>query len=97
MDGDIGTIYVNPTAWVEATDDDKRVCEAAAGALGIELEIGGGEAVDTLVVAQRPKAGGSPTELKTVSYAGSNACGRGPWQHALRQVLELGDPGFSGA
>jgi len=77
MDGDIGTIYVNPTAWVEATDDDKRVYEAAAGALGIELEIGGGEAVDTLVVAQRPKSG-SPTELKQVSYAGSNACGRGP-------------------
>ena len=77
MDGDIGTIYVNATAWDEATDDDKRVYEAAAGALGIELEIGGGEAVDTLVVAQRPKSG-SPTELKQVSYAGSNACGRGP-------------------
>ena len=77
MDGDIGTLYVNASAWDEATDDDKRVCEAAAGALGIELEIGGGEAVDTLVVAQRPKSG-SPTELKQVSYAGSNACGRGP-------------------
>ena len=45
---------------------------------------------DTLITVSDDE----PRRLDPAVYSGINACGRPPWEHRLRKLLELDDPCF---
>lgn len=86
------TIYVNPEAWAEASEAAQAEYISVAQSRGVELKFDVGEAgdSDTLITVS------DDMHTDTALYDGLNACGRPPWEHRLRLLLDLSDPCFMG-
>lgn len=94
-DDDVRSIFVNPVAWGKAAEADRQDYEVAASAHNVSLEMGGGASPDAVILLHSLD-GVAEMTFEDRSYTGSIDCGRAPWEHALRLVLDLTDPCFAG-
>ena len=82
------TIYVSPEVWAETSEDSQAEYLSVAQSQGVELkvDVGEGGERDTLITVS------DDMEMDTARYSGFHTCGRPPWEHCLRQLLDLSDP-----
>jgi hypothetical protein len=96
MVGSVEHIAVDPKLWVTLAGADMAEYFIVAQRQSIWLQVRPA-APDGLVVGRVPASEGDPRTIATESFdgtTGSNACLRAPWEHRLRQLLELDDPCF---
>lgn len=96
MVGPVEHIAVDPLLWVTLAGPDMAEYFIVAQRQSIWLQVR--PAVpDGLVVGRLPASEGEPRTIATESFAGTigaSVCSRAPWEHRLRQLLELDDPCF---
>ena len=96
MAGPVEHIAVDARLWVTLDGDDMANYFIAAERQSIWLQVR--PAVpDGLVVGRGPASEGDPRTIATENFSGTiraNVCSRHPWEHRLRQLLDLYDPCF---
>jgi hypothetical protein len=96
MVGPVEHIAVDPQLWITLAGADMAEYFIVAQRQSIWLQVR--PAVpDGLVVGRLPASEGEPGTIATESFdgtIGASVCSRAPWEHRLRQLLELDDPCF---
>jgi hypothetical protein len=96
MAGPVEHIAVDPQLWVTLSGADMAEYFMVAQRQSVWLQVRPA-APDGLVVGRLPASEGGPRTIATESFDGNIAarvCSRAPWEHRLRQLLELDDPCF---
>jgi hypothetical protein len=96
MLGSVEHIAVDPKLWISLAGADMAEYFIVAQRQSIWLQVRPA-APDALVVGRLPPLEGDPRTIATESFGGTidaSVCSRAPWEHRLRQLLELDDPCF---
>jgi hypothetical protein len=96
MAGPVEHIAVDPQLWITLAGEDMAEYFIVAQRRSIWLQVRPA-APDELVVGRLPASEGDPRTIATESFdgtIGASVCSRPPWEHRLRQLLELDDPCF---
>ncbi|HVA07772.1 MAG TPA: hypothetical protein VNG12_13620 [Acidimicrobiales bacterium] len=96
MVGSVEHIAVDPMLWISLAGADMAEYFIVAQRQSIWLQVRPA-APDGLVVGRLPASKGDPRTIATEGFDGTidaSACSRAPWEHRLRQLLELNDPCF---
>jgi hypothetical protein len=96
MGGVVEHIAVDPELWVTLDGHEMANYFIVAESRSIWLQVR--PAVpDGLLVGRGPASEDDPRTIATESFSGairSGVCSRHPWEHRLRQLLDLDDPCF---
>lgn len=96
MVGSVEHIAVDPKLWISLAGADMAEYFIVAQRRSIWLQVRPA-APDGLVVGRLPASEDDPRTIATESFDGTvdaSTCSRAPWEHRLRQLLELDDPCF---
>jgi hypothetical protein len=96
MVGSVEHIAVDPKLWISLAGADMAEYFMVAQRRSIWLQVRPAP-LDGLVVGRLPASEGEPRTIATESFDGrieASLCSRTPWEHRLRQLLELHDPCF---
>ena len=96
MVGSVEYIAVDPKLWVSLAGADMAEYFLVAQRQSIWLQVRPA-APDGLVVGRLPAMEGDARTIATETFdepIDAGACSRAPWEHRLRQLLELDDPCF---
>jgi hypothetical protein len=94
--GSVEHIAVDPKLWISLDGTNMAEYFIVAQRRSIWLQVRPAP-LDGLVVGRLPASEGDPRTIATESFDGNinaSVCSRAPWEHRLRQLLELNDPCF---
>jgi hypothetical protein len=96
MTGAVEHIAVDPKLWMTLAGADMAEYFTVAQSRSIWLQVRPAVS-DALAVGRLPASGSDSKTIAVENFNGDireSICSRAPWEHRLRQLLELDDPCF---